>query len=65
PTEKLDVLGFTIDATAMPLSASANKIRYLRREATKMLNIGFSTLKSLSAFVGEAIAATLVIFQLD
>lgn len=62
PTQKLDHLGFSFDTRNMTLSVPKNKLRDLRREATKMLNKGHTTLRSLSSFVGKAMATTLAVF---
>lgn len=62
PTQALDHLGFTFDTRKMTLSVPKNKLRDLRREATKILNKGHTTLKNLSSFVGKAMATTLAVF---
>jgi len=62
PTKTLDHLGFTINTGDMTLSVPKSKLRDLRREATKMLNRGTTTLKDLSSFVGKAMATTSAVF---
>jgi hypothetical protein len=62
PSQTLDHLGFSFDTRKMVLSVPKTKLRDLRREATKMLNKGHTTLKNLSSFVGKTMATTLAIF---
>jgi hypothetical protein len=62
PSKTLDHLGFCINTKDMTLSVPKTKLRDLRREATKMLNKGCTTLKNLSSFVGKAMATTAAVF---
>lgn len=62
PSQTLDHLGFSFDTRKMTLAVPKTKLRDLRREATKMLNKGHTTLKNLSSFVGKTMATTLAVF---
>jgi len=62
PTQRIDHLGFTIDTTAMTLSVPRAKVRDIRREANKLLRLGETSLRSLSAFIGKAMAMLAAVF---
>jgi hypothetical protein len=51
-------LGFEINSHSMTLTIPKSKIRDIRREVTKMHNRGTATLKTLSSFIGKALAMT-------
>jgi Reverse transcriptase (RNA-dependent DNA polymerase) len=61
PTHKLQHLGFNINTKDMTLSVPKDKVRDLRREATKIMNKGTLTIRALSSFIGKALAMTAAI----
>ena len=58
PTQTITHLGFTIDTKSMTLSVPKDKVRDIRREATKILRKGALTVRALSSFIGKALAMT-------
>jgi hypothetical protein len=62
PTQRIQHLGFIIDSTKMTLSVPGDKIRDVRREASKMVNKGAATVRQLSSFIGKTNAMTAAIF---
>lgn len=62
PTQKLQHLGFLIDTKNMSLSVPGEKIRDIRREASKMIHKGTATVRQLSSFIGKTNAMTAAIF---
>jgi hypothetical protein len=62
PTHRIQHLGFTIDTTIMTLTASTNKIRDLRREASQVLRSGRCNVRQLSSFLGKGQALTVAVF---
>jgi hypothetical protein len=62
PSQTLQHLGFEIDTRAMTLRIPGNKIRDVRREASKLINKGTCTIRQLSSFIGKAIAMTAAVF---
>ena len=61
PTQKIQHLGFNINTKDMTLSVPKDKVRDLRREATKILNKGTLSIRALSSFIGKALAMTAAI----
>lgn len=62
PSQTLDHLGFTFNTKDMTLAVPKSKLRDIRREATKILNKGWTSIKNLSSFVGKAVATTAAVF---
>ena len=62
PSQTLQHLGFEIDTTTMTLKVPGQKIRDVRREASKLVNKGTCTVRQLSSFIGKAIAMTAAVF---
>jgi len=62
PTQVIEHLGFQINSKDMTLSVPKHKVRDIRREARKILSKGAATLRSLSAFIGKAMAMTAAVF---
>lgn len=62
PSQTLQHLGYEIDTTNMTLRIPGNKIRDMRREASKLANKGSCTVRQLSSFIGKAIAMTAAVF---
>ncbi|KAF9177630.1 hypothetical protein BGZ50_008508 [Haplosporangium sp. Z 11] len=52
---------FMFNPRYMVLSVPEPKLKDLRREATKILNKGWASIKNLSSFVGKAMATTAVV----
>jgi hypothetical protein len=62
PSQTLDHLGFTFNTKNMTLSVPGSKLRDLRREATKILHKGATSVRNLSTFIGKAMATTIAVF---
>ena len=62
PSRTLQHLGFEIDTTTMTLKIPGQKIRDVRREASKLAHKGQCTVRQLSSFIGKAIAMTAAVF---
>jgi len=62
PSQTIQHLGYEIDTRNMTLRIPGNKIRDVRREASKLLNKGTCTVRQLSSFIGKAIAMTAAVF---
>jgi len=62
PSQTIQHLGYEIDTTTMTLKIPGNKIRDMRREASKLVNKGTCTVRQLSSFIGKAIAMTAAVF---
>ena len=62
PSTTLQHLGFEIDTVSMSLKVPGQKIRDLRREASKLINKTTCTIRQLASFIGKAVAMTAAVF---
>ena len=54
--------GLEIDTVSMSLKVPGQKIRDLRREASKLINKTTCTIRQLASFIGKAVAMTAAVF---
>jgi hypothetical protein len=62
PQRQLQHLGFLIDTASMSLNVPKDKIRDLRREASRLINKASTSVRQLASFVGKAQAMTAAVF---
>lgn len=60
--QRLQHLGFLIDTTSMSLNVPKDKVRDLRREATRLINKTTTSIRHLASFIGKAQAMTAAVF---
>lgn len=62
PTQSISHLGFNINTTDMTLSIPGSKLRDLRRSAKKLLSKDEAPLRTVAAFIGQAMSLTPAVF---
>lgn len=62
PSQQLEHLGFIINTQLMQLQVPANKIRDLRREASRMLSKVSCPIKQVASFIGKAQSLLMAVF---